>query len=210
MSRLTRKLDAVRLRIADERRSRALGAATVRDVTPPPPHTFGAFGVGTFIVPPARITRADRIFLGDRVGILEHSFLSVAEAVEGEVPRLSIGDGTSIGRFAHIACVGEIDIGPQVLTAERIFIGDTYHSYEDPSTPIIEQPMAEPKRVVIGRGAFLGIGCAVLMGVTIGENALVGAGAVVTRDVEPHTVVVGNPAVAIKRWDPAAAAWLSV
>ena len=101
-------------------------------------------------------------------------------AISGVTPRLRIGDRTSIGRFSHIACVGEIDIGAEVLTSERIFIGDTYHGYEDLGTPILDQPMAEPQKVTIERGAFLGIGCVVLQGVTIGEAAYVAAGAVVT------------------------------
>jgi acetyltransferase-like isoleucine patch superfamily enzyme len=178
-----------------------------RDTTPPPPEAYGAHGRNTWVVPPARVTCPDRIFLGDEVVILEHSWLSVVRAVDGVEPRLTIGDRTRIGRLAHIACVGEIEIGPDVLTAERIFIGDTYHGYEDAARPVLEQPMAAPEKVVIGAGAFLGIGAVVLMGVTVGEGAYVAAGAVVTADVEPRTLVVGNPARAVKRWDDAAGGW---
>ena len=210
MSGLPRSLSTLRGRYRDERRSRLLAAAAARDNTPPPPSAFGAFGRNTWIVPPARVTSPGSVFLGDDVQILEQSFLSVVAAVEGVTPRLTIGDGTSIGVQSHIACVGEIEIGPQVLTAARIFIGDTYHRYEDPTLPVIEQPMARPEKVVIERGAFLGIGSAVLMGVTVGEHACIAAGAVVTSDVEPRTLVVGNPARAIKRWDDATNAWVSI
>ena len=125
-------------------------------------------------------------------------------------PRLSIGDRTSIGAQCHIACVGTIEIGREVLTAARIFIGDTYHGYEDPNVAVLDQPMAPPAKVTIGDGAFLGIGSAVLMGVTIGANAYVGAGAIVTADVEPRTLVVGNPARAVRRWDPKTEEWVSI
>lgn len=197
-------------RLRAERRERLLAATVARDVSPPDPDRYGSHGTGTWVVPPARVTTPERIFLGDRVTIHEHSWLSVVRAVDGVEPTLRIGSGTSIGRFAHIACVGSIDIGPDVLTAERIFIGDTYHDYEDPDRPVLHQPMAAPEPVVIGRGAFLGVGSIVLMGVTVGEQAYVGAGAVVTADVEPHTLVVGNPARPVKRWDPAAGAWLDL
>src|SRR3546814_8026930 len=159
---------------------------------------------------PIWVTSPERIFHGDDFTILEHAFLSVVHAVETVPPPLRIGNGSRIGRFAHIACVGDIDIGPEVLTAERIFIGDTYHGYEDPTAPIIAQPMARPEPVRIERGAFLGIGSVVLMGVTVGEHAFVGAGAVVTRDVAPRTLVVGNPARAVRRWDDEAGAWLAI
>jgi UDP-3-O-[3-hydroxymyristoyl] glucosamine N-acyltransferase len=180
------------------------------DVTPPDPSAYGAHGEGTWVVPPARVTSPERIFLGAGVTVLEHAFLSVVAAVPGVVPTLRIGDGTRIGRFAHIACVGDIDIGPDVLTSERVFIGDTYHGYEDPTLPVIAQPMVAPKPVRIERGAFLGVGAVVLMGVTIGEHAYVGAGAVVTTSVPARTVVVGNPARVVRRWDEATGAWVDV
>jgi acetyltransferase-like isoleucine patch superfamily enzyme len=195
-------------RIRDERYARRLGAAVAANLTPPHPDAYGCYGAGTWVVPPARVTTPERIFLEDDVTIHEHSWLSVVRAVHGLEPTLRIGAGSRIGRFAHIACVGTIDIGPEVLTAERIFIGDTYHGYEDPTRPVLHQPMAHPEPVVIGRGAFLGVGSIVLMGVTVGEHAYVGAGAVVTADVEPCTLVVGNPARPVRRWDSSAEAWL--
>jgi acetyltransferase-like isoleucine patch superfamily enzyme len=201
---------AVRRRWAAARRATAMARAVARDLTPPDQADYGAFGTNTWVVAPARVTTPSRIFLGDDVTILEHAFLSVVAAVPGTVPTLRIGDGTRIGRFAHIACVGDIEIGPQVLTSERVFIGDTYHGYEDPTRPVIAQPMAPPLPVRIERGAFLGIGAVVLMGVTVGEHAYVAAGAVVTDDVPPRTLVVGNPARPVRRWDEPSASWVAV
>lgn len=54
----------------------------------------------------------------------------------------------------------------------------------------------------IKRGASIGSGATLLCGITIGENALIGAGSVVTRDVPPHTVVAGNPARAVRSLTP--------
>ncbi len=94
-----------------------------------------------------------------------------------------------------------------MLTADRVFIGDTSHAYADTTRPVADQGLAAPRPVDVGAGAFLGIGSAVLPGVTIGEGAYVGAGAVVTRDVAPHTVVGGNPARVLRRWDRELEAW---
>jgi acetyltransferase-like isoleucine patch superfamily enzyme len=134
----------------------------------------------------------------------------VVAAIEGVTPTLRIGDRSSIGRMCHIACVGEIVIGRDVLTAERVFIGDTYHDYTDPDTPVLHQPMAHPARVAIGDGSFLGIGSVILLGVTVGERAYVAAGAVVTSDVPAGVVVVGNPARAVRRWDSLAREWVAL
>lgn len=209
--RLPRRIPGIaelRLRAGEERRQRRVAYDTVQVLTPPPPSAFGAYGRNTWIVPPARVSTPSAVFLGDDVTILERSFLSVVAAVPGITPKLTVGDRTSIGAQSHVACVGEIEIGPEVLTAARIFIGDTYHRYEDPDLAVLDQPMATPERVTIGRGSFLGIGAAVLMGVTVGEHSYIGAGAVVTSDVEPHTLVVGNPARPVRRWDPRLAEWV--
>jgi acetyltransferase-like isoleucine patch superfamily enzyme len=149
----------------------------------------------------------EAIHIGDGVIIHEHAWISVVECVPGYRPKLTIGDGTSIGRLCHIACVGEIEIGPHVLFAERVFIGDTYHRYDDPNVPVIKQPMATPRRVQIESGAFIGVGVTILGGVTVGENAYIGAGSVVTRDVPARTVVVGNPARPIRRYNGELRTW---
>jgi acetyltransferase-like isoleucine patch superfamily enzyme len=176
---------------------------------PPAAAAFASFGDGSVIVPPARVTMPGAIHIGDGVVIHEHAWLSVVAAIEGSEPKLTIGDGTNIGRLCHIACVGQVEIGRDVLTAERVFVGDTYHGYEDVSRPVIEQPMATPEKVTIGDGAFLGVGAVVLQGVTIGEQAYVGAGAVVVEDVPARTVVAGNPARVVKRYDESTGGWTS-
>lgn len=199
-----------RARLAAQRRNRLVAATVARDTTPPPPSAFASFGAGSWIVPPARVTMPEVISIGERVVIHEHAWISVVECVPGVRPRLVIGDRVQIGAGCHIACVGEIEIGDEVLTAARIYIGDTYHGYEDPNTSVIDQPMAPPAKVTIGRGAFIGIGAVVLQGVTVGEQAYIGAGAVVTSDVPDRTLVVGNPARAVRRFDSSARAWVAL
>jgi acetyltransferase-like isoleucine patch superfamily enzyme len=205
-----RRVSGIRQRVADLRRSRQVALQTVRDVTPPPPSAFAAFGQGSYIVPPARVGTPEAISIGRDVLIAEHSWLSVVPAVEGIWPSLRIGDRSRLGRFVTIACVGEVVIEEDVLTSDRIFLGDTYHDYSDPERPILQQPMAAPRPVRIGRGAFLGIASIVLQGVTVGEQAYVGAGAVVTSDVPPRTLVIGNPARAVRHYDASAGQWVDL
>lgn len=195
-------------RLARLRHELAVARGLRRDTSPPLPSAFAHFGPNAVIVPPARVTNPASISIGEGVVIHEHAWLAVYAVHENVTPRLEIGSRTRIGRFAHIACVGDIRIGEEVLTADMIFIGDTHHGFDDDSRPISLQPMALPKPVVIERGAFLGIRATVLEGVTIGENAYVAAAAVVTEDVAPRTIVAGNPARPVKRWDAAAEAWV--
>jgi len=197
-------------RLANRRFQRTLDANVRESLAVPIPASFAAFGAGSIIVPPARVNSPDCISIGADVILLEQSWLAVFPQEGLPRPRLSIGDHTRIGRAAHIACIGEVRIGPEVLTSDYIYIADTYHGYEAAGVPIGAQPMADPAPVVIERGAFLGIRSVVLRGVTIGENAYVAAGAVVVDDVPPRTVVVGNPARQVRRYDSDRGAWVAV
>lgn len=177
--------------------------------TSPELPAFAAFGPGSQIVEPFRVTCASRIFIGEEVFIGAGSWLSVVDYHNGRSyePRLTIGDGARLGPDLVIACIGSVEIGARVQTAPRVFIGDTYHDYHDPDAAIRDQPMADPRPVRIETGAFLGIGSAVLPGVTVGARACVAAGAVVTRDVPANSLAAGNPARIVRQWDPALRTW---
>lgn len=163
------------------------------------------------IVPPAIVTCPHRIHVGSGVLIHGRAWLSVVEEHHGHrfTPLLRIGDGTVLGHDLLVACVGEITIGARVLASDRVFIGDTFHDYRDPTAPIADQPMREPRAVHIGDGAFLGVNAVILPGVDIGPRAYVGAGAVVADDVPANAVVAGNPARVVRSYDAAAGRWVA-
>jgi carbonic anhydrase/acetyltransferase-like protein (isoleucine patch superfamily) len=189
---------SLRLFSRDERDRRRIARDTARVLRGPAAEAFASFGARSTIVPPTRVTRPDRIHIGEGVLIHEGGWLSVVEAHPGHPPRLEIGDRCRFGRELSIACVGEIVIGREVSASDGVFIADCYHEYRDPWTPILHQPMSVPQRVEIGAGAYLGAASIVLAGVTIGANAYVGEGAVVTTDVPAGGVVYGNPARLVK------------
>jgi acetyltransferase-like isoleucine patch superfamily enzyme len=162
-------------------------------------HKLAAIGARSIVYPPALILGHRLIHIGEDVVIHPGAFLSVVDEPDRQ-GELVIGDGVQIGNDMVIACSGRVEIGDRVLTADRVFIGDTYHEYRDVTRPILDQGLHDPRPVTIGGGAFLGINSSVLAGVTIGEGAYVGANAVVVEDVPSHAVVVGNPARVIRRW----------
>jgi acetyltransferase-like isoleucine patch superfamily enzyme len=175
-------------------------------------HRFAHFGAGSLIVDPVGILNPHRIEIGDRVLIHEGAMFSVVEEFNGRrhEPRLRIGSGTNIGRGIWFSCVGDIEIGENNLLGHNILIADSHHEYHDPDVPIIAQPMAEPKAVSIGPGCIVGPHAAILAGVTVGANTFIAANAVVTQSTPPNSVVVGNPARVIRRYDRERAAWVDV
>lgn len=135
-------------------------------------------------------------------------------------PVLVIGRNVQINDAVHIGAADYVEIGDDTLIASRVFITDHGHggygeANPDPdrmSTPDIA-PAARPiiaRPVRIGRRVWLGEQVCVLPGVTIGDGAIVGAGSVVTHDVQPATIVAGNPARVIRRFDAASGLWVRV
>lgn len=171
---------------------------------------LAAFGPESVIVPPAKILNPHRIEIGAGVIVLEHVSFSVVEAYRGRryEPSLRIGDGTVVGARTWVSCVGQIEIGSDVLIGHGVLIADSFHEYANRGTPILHQPMAPPRRVEIGAGAMVGPGAAILSGSTVGVGAYVVANAVVAGDVPEHAVVAGNPAELIRRYDPDAGIWI--
>jgi len=89
-------------------------------------------------------------------------------------------------------------IGDNVLIAPNVAILSVSHIHDDVTIPIVEQGETEPDPPKIGNGVWLGRNVVVLKGVKIGDNSIVAAGAIVTKDVAPNTIVGGVPARLIK------------
>jgi putative colanic acid biosynthesis acetyltransferase WcaF len=106
---------------------------------------------------------------------------------------LRSGDWSSIGEGALIYNLGPVTIGKQVTISQRAHLCAGTHDYRKLDMPLLKPPIAIGDQVWICADAFVG------PGVTVGEGAVVGARAVVTKDVEPWTVVAGNPARPIKK-----------
>ena len=105
--------------------------------------------------------------------------------------RLKIGKNVFIGVNCILDITKGIIIEYEVQIAPNVSIF-THDSSKDRKNPI-------EKEVIIEEGSYIGAGAIILCGVKIGRNAIVGAGAVVTRDVEPNTIVAGSPAKIIGR-----------
>jgi len=88
----------------------------------------------------------------------------------------------------------DVSIGPRVMIIARTHSPSQIEKYGKVKSSI-------PGKILIKKGAWIGASAIILPNVTIGERAVVGAGAVVTKDVPPYTVVVGVPAKVIKKLD---------
>jgi acetyltransferase-like isoleucine patch superfamily enzyme len=161
-------------------------------------YQFASWGVSSRLEPSAKLICPYLVNVGSRVHICEHSWLNANDEQDNGKPTLTIGDGTYIGRFAHINAWQSVTIEKNVLIADRVFISDCEHNHSDTEVAIIHQGTSFKGSVLLKEGCWLGIGVVILPGVTVGKNAIVAANSVVTKDVPDYAVAAGMPAKVIK------------
>lgn len=167
---------------------------------------FHTFGSNVRILFPLDLIGMENISNGDDVQVGHRTTLAALTLPGGDASSLSIGSGTQLGSFNHIYCTRRIWIGDNVLTANGVYISDNLHGYADPRQPILSQPLRQLADVEIGSGAWIGHNCCII-GARVGRQTVIGANAVVTRDIPDLCVAVGAPAVVIKRFDESTESW---
>lgn len=109
----------------------------------------------------------------------------------------TIGDHSGVGFGCEIP--NGVTLGSHVMMGPDVLIFTQNHQTADTEIPMREQGMAPLKPVVIGDDVWIGARVCILPGVTIGQGAVIGACAVVSKDVPAYSVVVGNPARVVKK-----------
>lgn len=160
---------------------------------------LGHLGHGSRLERVSLLTNPDCLFLGNQVGIAHGARIEAFRNHRTYLyePSITIGDGSSIQPYAHIAAAAEMVIGRHVLMGSRVFITDHDHQFADLDIPVGDQPLAVAP-VHIEDFVWLGENVVVLKGVTIGHHAIVGANSVVTRDLPPFAIAAGAPARVIR------------
>lgn len=126
----------------------------------------------------------------------DYSVIESFACINNAVGDVVIGDHTRIG--LHNTIIGPVDIGNHVNLAQGITVTALNHNFSDTNKRIDEQGVST-NPVTIEDDVWVGANAVILPGVTIGEHCVVAAGAIVTKDVPPHSLVAGVPAKVIKK-----------
>ncbi len=160
-----------------------------------------------YIASDVRLIGISRIRLGKNVAIGSGSWLNVNERTSASVA-LSVGDNTFIGIRNFFTVGRSITLGEYCLTAMNCaFIGST-HRYDNPMRAYMATGITPDADIYVGTNCFFGYGAQVLGNVHIGHGCVIGAGAVVRSNIPSFSLVVGNPAKVIKRFDFSANKWV--
>lgn len=175
---------------------------------------LGSVGKTCLIEQNVRFLVPRRVFLGDHVFIGENSLLDASSLegrielrdeawvsrdciiVAGEGYEVVVGEHAYLGPRALLYGHAGITIGKDALIANDVQLICGSHVFTDPQTPIRLQGAIE-ERIEIGEDVWLGASTIVLGGVTIGKGAVVGAGAVVTKDIPSYGIARGVPATIV-------------
>jgi acetyltransferase-like isoleucine patch superfamily enzyme len=173
-------------------------------------HIFASFGSGTVLYKPLLLSNPHCIHIGKDVVIRAGARLEALITDSAKLPEMRIGDNVNIEQNFHIGFAGKVIIHENVTIASHCsFLGAT-HPFMDVHNPIkIGARLGGAGSVIeIGAGSIIGVNCVIKANVRIGKHVVVGSNSVVNRNVPDYTVVEGNPAVVVMKYEKDQDRWI--
>lgn len=133
-----------------------------------------------------------RLLLRQLIGKQGESIIVKQHCYIGQGKGLRVGDRSELGQNARID--QHVTIGSDVVMGPDIVIMTNAHAFEKLDVPVRAQGALPNRPVIIGNDVWIGTRVIIMPGVTIGDQAVVGAGSVVTKDIPARAIVVGAPA----------------
>jgi acetyltransferase-like isoleucine patch superfamily enzyme len=115
--------------------------------------------------------------------------------------RLRMAHHSALNRGVFISATELIEIGAHSKVGNWAFVTDGEHRHSDLTRPFTWQGMRSKGPTVIGENVWVGVGSAILGGLTVGDRSIIGANSVVTKDVPPYTIAAGAPARVVREID---------
>jgi acetyltransferase-like isoleucine patch superfamily enzyme len=148
-------------------------------------------GKGTIVRSKTRIINSGNVRIAD--GCILQSDVYIRAGAQGSVV---FRRGCMINSFARFFGHGGIELGEDTQIGPGVTITTTQHDYDEPGLPEIFS------KVTLGKSVWVGASSTILPGISIGDNSVVGAGSVVTKDLPPNSIAAGVPAKIIKMRSP--------
>jgi acetyltransferase-like isoleucine patch superfamily enzyme len=138
-----------------------------------------------------------------RLELGEHVLLEPGVWLTAMAPgRIAIGEGSFLNLGVQVAALDRVEIGAHCMFANGCFVTDSDHRFDDLSKPITWQGFTSKGPTRVGDDTWCGANVVITSGVTVGERCVIGANAVVTRDLPPYSIAAGAPAKVIRRFGP--------
>jgi acetyltransferase-like isoleucine patch superfamily enzyme len=159
---------------------------------------------------------AECITLGDDVVIAPHVILRAltgypwSDPPQTFAPDVVLGNRVFMNSFSEISAANKVVLGDDVLVGNGCYITDNAHGYQDVGRSLREQPVRITGEIIIHERSWLSANVVVVGDVRIGKHCVIGANAVVNRDIPDYSLAVGVPARVVRRYDPVDRIWRAV
>lgn len=148
-------------------------------------------------------------YKGLNIGSKVRMYPGLRVEIVDKVSAINIGDNTSLGQNCHIVSKGSLSIGKNTTISANVFISNVNHDYRELDVHILDQELLNYE-TTIGENCFIGYGAVILPGTILGKQCIVGANSVVKGKFEDYSVIAGNPARVIKRYNFQSNSWEKV
>ncbi len=138
------------------------------------------------------------LFPYNRFELGADSFVEDFSVINNAVGEVVIGERTLIGLYNVL--IGPVELGSDIMLAQNVVVTGMNHNFKDVTLPLSKQKDTIDKTIVKDE-VWIGANSVIVAGVTVGKHAVVAAGSVVTKDVPDFSIVAGNPAKVIKRYN---------
>lgn len=138
-----------------------------------------------------------KLTIGNNVGIGDFSRIIISTSFNHLGEHITIGDNVGMGEFAYLGGGGGLEIGENCIIGQYFSCHPENHNYEDRSKLILEQGVTR-QGIKVGANCWIGSKVTILDGVTIGDNCVLAAGAVITKDMPANSIIGGVPAKVLK------------
>jgi acetyltransferase-like isoleucine patch superfamily enzyme len=135
--------------------------------------------------------------IGDNFTLGKYAIIECTGVLRNVGNSLKIGNNVGINHYCFIGVRGDIEIGDNVIFGPRVNVFSENHNYSEIDIPIKHQGVTKGK-TIIGNDVWIGANVSIMSGVKIGDGCVIAAGAVVTKDAPPYSIVGGVPAKIIK------------
>ncbi len=139
----------------------------------------------------------DGVEIGNNFTLGKYAIIECTGVLRNVGNSLKIGNNVGINHFCFIGVRGDIEIGNDVIFGPRVNIFSENHNYEDITIPIKNQGVTKGK-TIIGNDVWIGANVSIMSGVKIGDGCIIAAGAIVTKDIPPYSIIGGVPAKVLK------------
>jgi acetyltransferase-like isoleucine patch superfamily enzyme len=166
-------------------------------------------GQNSYVDPTVQIFGWLNVRIGRNSTLSEDSWLNVNDP-QGNINRISIGNNCHIGRRNYFSTATQIRVKDYAFTGLDCHFLGCAHDTSSPMNPYVTSGITKGAPIEIGTNCWLSTSVTVLQGVTIGYGSVIGARSVVSHDIPPFSVAIGNPCAVIKRYDFKSKVWIKV